>query len=94
MYLPTMYTVHINSTGRVQKTGHKGKKGIPPLSEEVPYEITLIRLSQVSLDRRRREKVIWEMITEHTLLVLYLQYKGISVPYNRVLLVQPAEHPH
>ena len=66
MYLPTMYTVHINSTGRVQKTGHKGKKGIPPLSEEVPYEITLIRLSQVSLDRRRREKVIWEMITEHS----------------------------
>ena len=49
-----------------RKTGHKGKKGTPPLSEGVPYEITLIRLSQVSLDRRRREKVIWEMITEHS----------------------------
>ena len=38
---------------------HTGKKGTPPLSEGVPYETTLIRLSQVSLDRRRRrEKVI------------------------------------
>ena len=45
---------------------HTGKKGTPPLSEGVPYETTLIRLSQVSLDRRRREKVIWEMITEHS----------------------------
>jgi len=61
-----MYTVHINSTGRVQKTGHKGNKGTPPLSEEVPYEITLIGLSQGSLGRtRRREKVIWEMFSEN-----------------------------
>ena len=51
----------------IQTTGHshRGKKGTPPLNEEIPYQITLIRLSQVSLDRRRREKVIWEMITEH-----------------------------
>ena len=48
------------------QTGHKRKKGISPLSGGVPYEITLIRLNQVSLDRRRREKVIWEMITEHS----------------------------
>ena len=41
------------------------KKGTPPLSEGVRYEITLIRRSQVSLDRRRREKVIREMIAEH-----------------------------
>ena len=52
--------------GSTRKTEHRGKKGTPPLSEGVPYEITLIRLSQVSLDRRRREKVIWEMITEHS----------------------------
>ena len=51
----------------IQTTGHshRGKKGTPPLNEEIPYQITLIRLSQVSLDRRRRKKVIWEMITEN-----------------------------
>ena len=43
----------------------RDKKGTPPLSEVVPYQITLIRLSQVSLDRRKREKDIWEMITEN-----------------------------
>ena len=37
-----------------------------PLSGGDPYDITLIRLNQVSLDRRRREKVNWEMITEHS----------------------------
>jgi len=37
----------------------------PLLSEEVPYQITLIRLRQGSLDRRRREKVIWKMFTEN-----------------------------
>ena len=47
------------------KQDTEANKGTTPLSEEVPYQITLIRLSQVSLDRRRREKVIWEMITEH-----------------------------
>ena len=50
---------------RKYQTGQKGEKGISPLSGGDPYEITLIRLNQVSLDRRRREKVIWEMITEH-----------------------------
>ena len=40
-------------------------KRSPLLSEEVPYQITLIRLSQGSLDRRRREKVIWKMFTEN-----------------------------
>ena len=41
------------------KQDTEANKGTTPLSEEVPYEITLIRLSQVSLDRRRRrEKVI------------------------------------
>ena len=52
------------------ETRHAGKQGAtPPLSEGVPNEITLIRLSQVSLDRRKREKVIWAMyvlvITAH-----------------------------
>jgi len=37
----------------------------PLLSEEVPYQITLIRLRQGSLDRRRREKVIWKLFTEN-----------------------------
>ena len=41
----------------------------PLISEEVPFQITLIRLRQGSLDRRRREKrnekVIWKMFTEN-----------------------------
>ena len=53
-------------TRKGNQTGHKGKKGKIPLSGGDPYEITLVRLNQVSLDRRRREKVIWEMITEHS----------------------------
>ena len=48
-----------------RKQDTQANKGSPPLSEEVPYQITLIRLSQGSLDRRRREKVIWEMFTEN-----------------------------
>ena len=48
-----------------RKQQHAGKQGSPHLSEEVPYQITLIRLRQGSLDRRRREKVIWEMFTEN-----------------------------
>ena len=60
-----MILVYILVSHKPRKTGHRGKKGTPPLSEGVPYEITLIRLSQVSLDRRRREKVIWEMFTEN-----------------------------
>ena len=45
----------------------QANKRSPLLSEEVPYQITLIRLSQGSLDRRRREKVkvIWKMFTEN-----------------------------
>ena len=43
----------------------QANKRSPLLSEEVPYQITLIRLRQGSLDRRRREKVIWEMFTEN-----------------------------
>ena len=65
-YLPVVKYLGYDKLRVQLKTGHKGKKGTPPLSEGVPYEITLIRLSQVSLDRRRREKVIWEMITEHS----------------------------
>ena len=56
----TVHGAHYSS-----KQDTQANKGTPPLSEEAPYQITLIRLSQVSLDRRRREKVIWEMITEH-----------------------------
>ena len=45
-----------------RQQGDKGKKGTTPLSGGVP----LIRLNQVSLlGRRRREKIIREMITEH-----------------------------
>jgi len=66
VYIIISYRDVPTEPGERLKTGHKGKKGTPPLSEGVPYEITLIRLSQVSLDRRRREKVIWEMITEHS----------------------------
>ena len=42
----------------------QANEGSPLLSEEVPYQITLIGLSQGSLDRRR-EKVIWEMFSEN-----------------------------
>jgi len=52
-----------------RRTNHRNKtqanKRSPLLSEEVPYQITLIRLRQGSLDRRRREKVIWKMFTEN-----------------------------
>ncbi len=59
--------VHSCNGGRTTKTRHAGKQGVtlsPLLSEEVPYQITLIGLSQGSLDRRR-EKVIWEMFSEN-----------------------------
>jgi len=57
-----------NQTGdEPQKQDTQANKRSPFLSEEVPYQIILIRLSQGSLDRRRREKVkvIWKMFTEN-----------------------------
>ena len=57
--------VYIHKTGdEPLKQDTQANKGSPLLSEEVPYQITLIRLSQGSLDRRR-EKVIWEMFSEN-----------------------------
>ena len=53
-----------NQQPRKQDT--QANNGSPLLSEEVPYQITLIGLSQGSLGRtRRREKVIWEMFSEN-----------------------------
>ena len=63
-----MMNVYINQTGtnhrNIQDT--QANKRTPLLREEVPYQITLIRLRQWqgSLDRRRREKVIRKMFTE------------------------------
>ena len=70
LYPATLYsseaTVYINQTGdKPQKQDTQANKRSPHLSEEVPYQITLIRLRQGSLDRRRREKVIWKMFTEN-----------------------------
>jgi len=48
----TVHGAHYSS-----KQDTQANKGTPPLSEEVPYQITLIGLSQGGLDRRR-EKVI------------------------------------
>jgi len=58
--------IYINKLTRDEprKQQHAGKQGSPHLSEEVPYQITLFRLSQGGLDRRG-EKVIWEMFTEN-----------------------------
>ena len=48
------------------KTGYKkGKRG-NPLEAGGFLRNYLIRLNKWVLDRRRREKVIWEMITEHS----------------------------
>ena len=58
---------YINQTGdEPQKQDTQANKRTPLLREEVPYQITLIRLRQWqgSLDRRRREKVIRKMFTE------------------------------
>jgi hypothetical protein len=57
-----VYTVVTGDEPRKQDT--QANKVSPLLSEEVPYQITLIGLSQGSLDRRR-EKVIWEMFSEN-----------------------------
>ena len=55
---PTLPYSYLNQLQR--QKGDKGKKGTTPLSGGVP----LIRLNQVSLlGRRRREKIIREMIT-------------------------------
>ena len=46
--------LYINQTGdEPQKQDTQANKRSPLLSEEVPYQITLIRLRQGSLDRRR-----------------------------------------
>ena len=59
------YTVYKTNGGRTTETRPQANKRSPLLSEEVPYQINLIRLRQGSLDRRRREKVIWKMFTEN-----------------------------
>jgi len=60
-----MCPIYIHKTGdEPRKQDTQASKGSPLLSEEVPYQITLIGLSQGSLDRRR-EKVIWEMFSEN-----------------------------
>ena len=64
---PTYIYRGINQTGdEPQKQDTQANKRTPLLREEVPYQITLIRLRQWqgSLDRRRREKVIRKMFTE------------------------------
>ena len=55
-----------NKTGdEPRKQDTQANKRSPLLSEAVPDQISLIGLSQGRLDRRRREKVIWEMFTEN-----------------------------
>ena len=56
------YRVYIQKTKRTQR-----KRGKPLSKRGRSLRITLIRLNRVSLDRsrRRREKVNWEMITDH-----------------------------
>jgi len=55
--------------GRTTETRHAGKQEVtPPKRGSSLYQITLRSDSvnrQGSLDRRRREKVIWEMFTEN-----------------------------
>ena len=54
--VPYSIYVYIYQTGdEPQKQDTQANKRSPLLSEEVPYQITLIRLRQGSLDRRRRE---------------------------------------
>jgi len=65
-----MYVQDIKMNGgrthRFEKQDTQANKRTPLLREEVPCQITLIRLRQWqgSLDRRRREKVIRKMFTE------------------------------
>ena len=65
---PTQYTMYycVTRADTNQERNTQAKGDTPHLSEGVPNKITLIRLSQGSLDRWRREKVIWKMITEHS----------------------------
>jgi len=78
VYKSTRITIYINQTGdEPQKQDTQANKRSPILSEEVPYQITLIRLSQGSLDRRR-EKVIWEMFTENDCYYPFTDLEGES----------------
>ena len=54
----------MNGRRTPETNNSKANKGSPLLSEEVLYQITLIRRSRGCLDRRG-EKVIWEMLTEN-----------------------------
>ena len=64
--LQSTHTFDKKQTGdEPQKQDTRANERSPLLSEEVPYQVTLIRLSQGSLDRRGREKVIWKMFTEN-----------------------------
>ena len=56
--------IKINGRRTTETSNTQANKGSPLLSEEVPYQITLIRCSRGGLDRRG-EKVIWEMLTEN-----------------------------
>ena len=69
MYIRKDFTLNLNKTIRKRGTttetnNPQANKGSPLLSEEVPYQITLIRCSRGGLDRRG-EKVVWEMFTEN-----------------------------
>ena len=61
-----IYTYSKINGGRTTETRHADKQGVTPAKRgsSLP-NFTLIRISQGSLDRRRREKVIWEMFTEN-----------------------------
>ena len=57
-----------------QERNTQARGDSPHLSKGVPNKITLIRLSQGSLDRWRREKGIWKMVTEH-----YYYYQNLNL---------------
>ena len=60
-----MLQVTGTNQARKQTANTQANQGSPLLiSEEVSYQITLIRCSRGGLDRRG-EKVIWEMFTEN-----------------------------
>jgi|MDSY01.1.fsa_nt_gb hypothetical protein len=63
--LGVSYIYKSNGGRTARKQDTQANKRSPPLSEEIPYQITLDGLSQGSVDRRRREKVIWKMFTEN-----------------------------
>ena len=80
--MQSTHTFYKKQTGdEPQKQDTQANKRSPLLSEEVAYQITLIGLSQGRLDRRRREKVIWEMFTEndsYTVVVVHVCGLGRS----------------